>query len=196
MSPEPKAIRAFVAISIPTEVLNQLAAAQGEIKALLPHHGAAWTRPGNMHLTLRFLGNVPSLQIAKVEAQLREALTGFSELELVCAGLGCFPELRRPRVIWAGVQDAASRLPQLHLRVDATVREFAEKPAETKFVGHITLAHPRPIPRTHTEQLDRFLNSAADRQFGRWPAREVILWQSELTPAGANYHELARIPLG
>jgi RNA 2',3'-cyclic 3'-phosphodiesterase len=196
LSAEPNAIRAFVAIAVPDDLLDRLAAVQGELKTVLPRHRASWTKPEHLHLTLRFLGNVAPPDIPRIEAQLRSALSGFGELELACARLGYFPDARRPQVIWAGVQDAAGRLPRLHERVDAAVREFADKPAEARFVGHITLARPRQLSQTDTECLERFLSAEADRGFGGWRAREVILWRSELSPAGARYHELARIPLG
>lgn len=196
MSPEPKAIRAFVAIEIPGDVRDRLAVVQNKLRSSLPRHAASWTKPDAMHLTLRFLGNIVPQHLPAIEMQLRGALSGFGELELTCARLGCFPDSRHARVIWAGVQDAADRLPQLHRRIDAAVREFAEKPAEARFVGHVTLARPKPLSRPDTERLARFLNAAADRTFGSWTAREVILWRSELSPAGARYHELARISFG
>jgi 2'-5' RNA ligase len=188
--------RTFVAIAVPEEVRTQLLAAQHDLQTVLPRQAAAWSKSDNMHLTLRFLGNVAAARVLELSKQLRTALTGFGELELICERLGCFPDLRFPRVVWAWVHDEPDRLPQLQLQIDAAVREFAEQPAESRFVGHITLARPKQIKRPEAERLARFVEGAVGQTFGRWQAKEVILMRSELLPGGSKYEELARFPLG
>jgi 2'-5' RNA ligase len=189
-------LRTFVAIAVPEEVRTQLLAAQHDLLTVLPRQAAAWSKPDNMHLTLRFLGNVAAARVLELTNKLRPALTGFGALELICERLGCFPDLRFPRVVWAWVHDEAERLPQLQLQIDAAVREFAEQPAESRFVGHVTLARPKQIKRPEAERLARFVEGAVGRTFGRWQAKEVILMRSELSSAGSKYEELARFPLG
>jgi RNA 2',3'-cyclic 3'-phosphodiesterase len=195
LSLESKAVRAFVAIPVPGEVLARLAEVQRELKALLPRHSTAWTKPENMHLTLCFLGDLAPPAIPVLGNQLQAALAGFGELGLICERLGCFPDLRYPRVVWAWVHDANERLQHLQQRIDAAVREFTEKPADARFVGHITLARPKQIKRTDAESLRRFVDGAVSRDFGNWPARDVVLMRSELSPAGSTYSELARASL-
>lgn len=196
VSADSTAIRAFIAIRVPEAVLAKLAEVQGEIKSLLPPKSIAWTKPESMHLTLRFLGNVATANIPQLENRLRSALTGFGDFDLICERLGCFPDLRYPRVVWAWAHDAKERLQALHRRIDEAVREFAGKPAEARFVGHITLARPKQIERTDAERLARFVEGAVDRSFGCWSANEVLLIRSELSAGGSKYHELARIGLG
>jgi RNA 2',3'-cyclic 3'-phosphodiesterase len=188
--------RTFVAIAVPEEVRTELLAAQHDLQTVLPRQAAAWSKPDNMHLTLRFLGNVAATRVLELTNKLRPALTGFGALELICERLGCFPDLRFPRVVWAWVHDEAERLPQLQLRIEAVVREFAEQPAESRFVGHITLARPKQIKRPEAERLARFVEGAVGRTFGRWRAKEVLLLRSELSPGGSKYVELAGFPLG
>ena len=189
------AVRAFIAIRVPDAVLAKLAEVQREIKSLLPPRSTAWTRPESMHLTLRFLGNVATPHVPELENRLRAALTGFGNFHLICERLGCFPDLRYPRVVWAWVHDANERLQELHRRIDEAVREFAEKPAEARFVGHITLARPRKIKRPEAERLARFVEAAVDRSFGSWSTDDVLLMRSELSPCGSKYHALARVRL-
>lgn len=184
-----------MAISAPTEVLATLAEVQRELKTLLPRHSTAWTKPGNLHLTLRFLGNLSAPAVPELEQRLRAALAGFGAFDLICERLGCFPDLRSPRVVWAWVHDATERLQQLQRRVDAAVREFAGKPAEARFVGHITLARPKQIKRPEAERLAQFLEASVNRRFGNWTTREVWLLRSELSPGGSKYHALARLGL-
>ena len=193
MKVETEAVRAFIAIRVPEAVLARLTAVQRELKTLLPPNSTAWTRPDNLHLTLRFLGNVAVARIPELRGRLQSALSGFGHLGLICERLGCFPDLRYPRVLWAWVHDANERLEQLHRRVDTAAREFAETPAEARFVGHITLARPKQIKRPDADRLTRFVDAAVNRTFGSWTASEVFLIQSELSPSGSKYHELARI---
>jgi 2'-5' RNA ligase len=172
-----------------------LIAVQHELKQVLPRNSTAWTRPESMHLTLRFLGNVESTRIPELSEKLGAALAGFGEFDVVCERLGCFPDLRYPRVVWAWVHDAGERLAQLHRRVDEAVQGFAEKPAEERFVGHITLARPRQIKRPDAERLAQFIERAAPRRFGDWRVPSVALIRSQLSVAGASYAEMFRASL-
>ena len=187
MSLESKVIRAFVAIQLPAEVRAGLRDAQAELKEVLPLKSTAWARPANMHLTLRFLGNVDSGRLPELQLKLREALACFRPLDLICERLGCFPDARFPRVVWAWVHDAEERLAQLHRRVDEAVAGFAEKPAEARFTGHVTLARPKQIKRADAERLAGFVERAVERKFGNWSCREMELIRSELSPGGSQY---------
>lgn len=195
MNRPPAALRAFVAISAPTEVLATLAEVQRELKTLLPRHSTAWTKPGNLHLTLRFLGNLSAPAVRSWSNACEPRWRASGAFDLICERLGCFPDLRSPRVVWAWVHDATERLQQLQRRVDAAVREFAGKPAEARFVGHITLARPKQIKRPEAERLAQFLEASVNRRFGNWTTREVWLLRSELSPGGSKYHALARLGL-
>jgi 2'-5' RNA ligase len=191
----PAKLRLFVAIPPTKTVLTEIRTTQSELKTLLPHSSVAWTHPSNWHLTLRFLGNVAAVAVPELEQRLQSALAGFGALDLTCECLGCFPDLRSPRVIWAGVHEANDRLQPLHQRIDEAGRDFAEKPAEARFVGHITLGRIKHIKRPDVARLARFVEATENRRFGAWRASEVMLFRSELSAQGAAYHELARVCL-
>ena len=186
----PPALRLFVALQLPVEVRTALQCVQAELRELLPRGSASWTPPENMHLTLRFLGNVPAQQVVVVKAKLHSALVGFGALDLRCERVGGFPDLRFPRVIWAGVHDAEDKLPQLQQRVDAAVREFCERPTEERFCGHVTLARPKQLKRAEAERLARFAEAAAKRSCGQWRCTEIELIASELAAGGSRYTTL------
>lgn len=144
-----------------------------------------------MHLTLRFLGNVAATKVPEISHRLRESLSGFGSMELNCSRLGCFPDSRFPRVVWAQVRDEAdARLTLLHRQVNDAVARFAEKPAEGRFVGHITLARPKGIKRADADNLRRFLESQDGIRFGTWRCETVELIQSELSQQGSRYTTL------
>lgn len=190
MASESNVIRAFVAIQLPDSVRESLREVQAELQQLLSRNAAAWTNLQNLHLTLRFLGNVDAAKLPALAESLRKSLMNYSPLELVCERLGCFPDLRFPRVIWAWVHDTEERLADLHRRVDRAVAGLAEKPSEPTFTGHITLARPKDIRRPDAGRLAEFVNAAVSREFGRWTCREVELVRSELSPSGSRYTTL------
>jgi len=193
LSLEPEVLRLFVAIALPEPVKSALCGVQRELQDVLPAKSAAWTRPDNLHLTLRFLGKVESGRLPELERRLRENLAAFGPVELICERLGCFPGLRFPRVVWTWVHDAGERLALLHRRVDGAVGGFAEKPAEERFVGHVTIGRPKQIKRADAEQLARFIERAVERRFGVWSCSELELIQSELSSGGSRYTTLAKI---
>lgn len=195
LSLEPKVSRLFIAIELPAAVRATLMEVQRELKLFLPRNSTAWTQPENMHLTLRFLGNVASTRIPELAVKLAAAVAGFREFEVACERLGCFPDLRHPRVVWAWVHDAGERLAQLHRQVDEAVKGFAGQPAEERLVGHITLAQPKQISRPAADQLAQFVAHAATRRFGDWRVSSVALIRSQLSPTGANYQQVFRVHL-
>ena len=148
-----------------------------------------------MHLTLRFLGKVQLENVAELERRLREQVTGFGELDLVCERPGCFPNPRRPRVVGTWVHDAGERLAALHRCVEEAVGCFAEKPAEQNFIGHVTLARPKQITLVEGNRLVHFIERAVGRRFGEWRCREIELIQSELSADGSRYTTLAKVGL-
>ena len=99
------AIRAFVAIELPPFVLDELAQIEARFRPQVPDGCVRWVKPDSIHLTLKFLGQVPSDQIELITASLRTAVASHHAFTLNIAGAGCFPNLSRPRVVWVGVQE-------------------------------------------------------------------------------------------
>jgi 2'-5' RNA ligase len=184
-------IRLFIASKVPESVKGLLGQAQREMRERLPQAAISWTKPDSMHLTLRFLGNVEVHCVPELKAAVSDVVSGLSRFELVSERLGCFPDLRFPRVVWAWVHDVDDRLPELVKRLEQVVGRFAEKPSEDRFVGHVTLARIRQIDRTAAGKLARSVEDAITRRFGAWTADTVELIQSELSPSGSRYTTLA-----
>jgi RNA 2',3'-cyclic 3'-phosphodiesterase len=182
--------RLFIAIPVPERVKETLAKTQGQLKEILAAGSTAWTKPQSMHLTMRFLGDVSLKDIGQISERVRTSLKGFGPVQLICERLGCFPHLRFPRVIWAWVHDAEERIQLFHQRINDAVAEYAEKPAENRFVAHITLARPKQLRRADAEMLARFLDESVALQFGSWQADAVELIHSQLTPQGIRYTTL------
>jgi RNA 2',3'-cyclic 3'-phosphodiesterase len=195
MSVGAEKLRLFLALPIPAEVKVGLSAAQNELRRLLPPRAASWKRAENMHLTLRFLGDVDSSQVEALTASVTAVTTGFGAMPLLAERLGAFPDLRYPRVVWAWAHDAAERLAELQRRVATAANRFTPEPAEERFTGHITLARIKQIKRPQAEVIASFLQRAVNRHFGEWAADHLELIRSELSPDGSRYSCLANFPL-
>src|ERR1017187_6677705 len=111
--------RLFIAVTLPEEVKAKIEAAQAELRRALPGPGVCWTRREQFHLTLKFLGEVDAARVQPLEEAIRTACRGFSALPLRAERVGFFPDLRYPRVVWAGVRDETDQLPRLQQAVDA-----------------------------------------------------------------------------
>lgn len=195
MSAEDPTLRLFVALPVPDKVREKLAAVQQDLRDRLPPKSVSWTRPDNVHLTLRFLGAVAGSRLESLKTSLGSAVHGFGSYQLLCTRLGCFPSLRYPRVIWAWVTDSEQRLLQLFEKVAAATKDFAENPPEERFTGHITLGRIKGIKRPAANILAEYVERAVDQKFGEWTANSVHLIRSELSPLGSRYTTLAEFPL-
>ena len=197
-------MRAFIAIELAGPVLHRLVALQRGLASHLRSQQldrcVRWIPAGNLHLTLRFLGEIDDAQHRALEQALA-VLTGRHRGLLAGAGgLGCFPSARRPSVIWCGIHGDVTALTRLQADVEDAARGIA-LPAEAKaFKPHLTIGR---LQRSATgSQLQ--VVGAAVMQFGATtppvePATtlvsELLLMQSELTPSGAVYTPLGVFPL-
>ncbi len=174
---------------LPDDVRQRLAA---EIERLRPHAAdVAWVAPANLHLTLKFLGQVDEARVPAVAAALATAAAGHRGFDVLVRGLGAFPSPARPRVLWAGLAEDAGRLRALAESVDDACGGLGF-PRETRaFAGHVTLGRVRE-PRRRPTLADAL---ARGGEFGRVRVARVTLMRSELSPRGARYSELATGPL-
>jgi 2'-5' RNA ligase len=193
--PDGEQYRLFVAVAVPDDVKVNLEAAQADLRQVLPDRNVRWARREQFHLTLRFLGDVEAAQVEALVEAIRTACAGFGALHLRAERIGCFPERGYPRVVWVGVRDQAEQLPRLQQVVEAASAGFTSEPKEERFTGHLTLARIKGIKRPEAEALSKAAAGMVDRVFGQWPAYQIELMRSELSPQGARHRSLATISL-
>jgi RNA 2',3'-cyclic 3'-phosphodiesterase len=154
----------------------------------------AWVAPDNLHVTLKFLGAVPETRIESVAGALRDAGLAVRSFEARIRGLGAFPSIGRPRVVWAGVTDGASEMTELARRVDIALTALGFVPEERPFSPHVTLGRMRR-PEGNGALTDA-LERATARDYGRIQVPSAFLMRSQLGPRGARYSELVAVRLG
>jgi len=182
--------RCFVAVSLADPARAAVAEYLESLRATVA--GVAWARPEQLHLTLKFLGNVVPTRIPALEMRLAEAVGAMDADTAEVAGVGAFPNLARPQVLWVGV-----RAPSLAALADAVEASAAAEgfPRETRpFRPHVTLGRVRERGRRAAPELS-LLARDGDRAFGTSPLREATLFRSVLGAGGARHDVLASFRL-
>jgi 2'-5' RNA ligase len=187
-------VRLFVALEIPAAVRDNLAAQIKELRDLpapLADQQLRWVRPENLHVTLKFVGEVAA---AKLEG-IRSTLTAIgleAPVDVHFRGLGFFPDEKCPRLLWVGL-NASGSLPVLARNIDGALERQGIARDERAFTPHLTLA--RFAPGGLHEKLCAAIQKNGKRDFGAFQAREFHLIESKLKPSGAEYTTLASFPL-
>jgi RNA 2',3'-cyclic 3'-phosphodiesterase len=185
-------MRTFIAIDITPEIREQIAAFIQDNRNALT--GARWVRPEGMHITLKFLGEISAEQKQSVEAALEQVRA--SNLDLTVGGLGFFPSERRPRVFWVGIQSSEA-LPALAAAIDERLIPLGFDREKQAYTPHLTLARFNPgVKAGNPASEAKKLLERQQPNFGTMTASEFFLFQSKLSPQGAQYTKLARFSLG
>jgi len=188
--------RAFVALLLDEAMRTSVGA---EIERLRPlSQAVAWVPTANLHLTLRFLGELSDVQLGGVEAALSEAAAVTAPFALTLHGLGAFPGLERPRILWVGVAEGALAAREAQARVEAALERRGIPPERQAWHPHLTIGRvfdERAWRREAGLPLRQALAAAARRSFGTLAVSHIALMRSDLSPQGARYRELASAEL-
>ncbi|MCC7210195.1 MAG: RNA 2',3'-cyclic phosphodiesterase, partial [Anaerolineae bacterium] len=157
-----------------------------------------WTGIDGVHLTLKFLGDTPAARLAAIEAGLRDAAARRGPFALHVEGVGCFPNTRRPRVVWAGVGGELAALGALQDSVERAIAPLGFPREDRAFSPHLTLGRARqdapPVALAALGAQVEWLAGAHERGTA-WMVTAVSLMRSELKPSGAVYTQLAAAAL-
>ncbi len=187
--------RLFVAVGIPERIKRELAAAQAEMQKTISKTGVTWTRLEQVHVTLKFLGNVPAGKVDPIKEQLARALSNASAFELRAEQVGAFPDARFPRVLWAGITDIHGTLEQIHQTVEITLRQFTTQDEEKSFQPHATLGRIKHLTTHDRKLLSELLSKMSKQSFGEWRVNTIELMRSQLSSEGAVHSCIAPFEL-
>ena len=186
-------MRLFVAVDPTDAVRAALAAAQATLREASPNADVRWVDPKNLHLTIKFLGNVADERAGDVCAAVTSAVGGHVPIALAARGLGAFPSLRRPRIVWAGLVDGVAPLRALAAAIDAALEPLGHPREDRPFAAHVTLGRIRS--GKGVDRLAAAVTAGAALDLGRWTTSDVVLYQSHLHPTGSIYEPIARLAL-
>ena len=176
------AIRTFICIEIPDSIKSRIS----KLQETLQHIDAqvSWSKPSNIHLTVKFLGNVESSRIERVSKALERSAIGISPFEIEIGGVGCFPSPRSPRVLWVGVSDVPEQLRRLYTNIEDELARQGFQRETRKFSPHLTIGRIR-APHNAAQVAEALIKSGFSSE--RFVATEVVLMRSDLRPTGSIY---------
>ncbi len=181
-----KTIRTFIAIELPEKIISSI----GNVQERMSSHGfkIRWVRQENIHLTLKFLGNIKETDIEKVKNVIFQSVGEYSQIPLKAKGVGVFPGIKRPRVIWIGISGRINPLFELQKKLEEDLEEIGFPKEGRSFKAHLTIGRVknRMDPRKLGDTLKEFSGFESEE----FVADRIILFKSDLKPAGAVYTKL------
>ena len=184
-------LRAFVALALPDDTVDRLAGLQQGLKS----HGLkmSWVRSRNLHLTMKFLGDIQESELAGVRGVLQQAVGRHRSLNLSLQGMGVFPGIKRPRVLWTGLGGDTEQLRSLFVALEAGLEGLGFSRERRGFKAHITLARIRK--KVDSRRLLQAIEDVGRFTPQSFVARRVVLFRSDLRPTGAVYTPLTETML-
>ncbi len=184
-------IRTFIAIELPEQIIDSI----GRIQERLQDYGfkVRWVRPQNIHLTLKFLGNIQKVQTEKIHQAIFESARGFAPISIAAKGIGAFPSIKRPRVIWVGLAGQINQLQKLQKALDEKLAANGFPKEKRKFKGHLTLG--RVKNKIDPKKLLEAVKEFAGFESEPFVTDTVALFKSELKSTGAVYTKLMETSL-
>jgi RNA 2',3'-cyclic 3'-phosphodiesterase len=186
-------IRAFIAIELPEEIKKQLT--ELETRLQVKKYPAKWVVPGNIHLTLKFLGDISVDSVPNIREVMEEAVLYSAPFSLGVSGVGVFPNIRRIQIIWAGVNGELDNLIELQKKLDTGLESLGFAPESRPFTAHLTLARMRdeasPVERETAGKIIESIQFDASK----FQVEAIHLIKSELKREGPVYTRILSVPL-
>jgi RNA 2',3'-cyclic 3'-phosphodiesterase len=184
--------RVFCAVELPSEVREKLQDHIERLRRQAPDTAASWSRVENIHLTLKFFGNVAVDQVAAISAAASQAVKEFSVFEIEVGGTGVFPRRSRPQVLWIGVNDPSGKLLSLQQQVENECAAAGFPKEDRAYRPHLTIARIRK-----PDGARRLAETHQTMQLNPLPLKvnELVIFRSELSSKGSKYTALSHHPL-
>ena len=191
----PDTLRLFVAVELPEAARDHVEIVLRRLQGLdVP--GIRWVRPDSVHLTLKFLGNVPIEEVLPITEAMEQAASGTPSLTLRLDGAGVFPNPRSPRVVWLGVQGDVQPLALLQGRLEEALEAGGFAREDRAFTPHLTLGRVRRrLQPPDLEKLKDAVNEVSDLGTVEMPVDTLSLMESQLRKEGALYQRVAKAVL-
>ncbi len=188
-------LRAFLAAELPAALQDRIQTATAGLRQALPGDLIRWVPTHNVHLTLKFLGDVSPSGVTLIEQTLATEAAQFEAFDVQIEGLGCYPNPRRPRVLWVGLK-APPELSSLQRAIEASAARLGYETEERGFSPHLTIGRVRQ--NAAPSDLQRIRMAIDQQQIGTLGSARVDavhLFKSELRPEGSIYTRLYSAPL-
>lgn len=188
-------IRSFIAIELPKEVKKELAQLSNEL-GKARYSSIRWVDSENIHLTLKFLGNVRVNQVPQITEAMKEGVYSIPPFYLEISGVGAFPNTKQPRVIWVGISGEIDKLSQLQRSINSMLTPLGFVEEKRPFAPHLTIARVKDnASSVDRKALGQLLMSTKFESKWHIAVNSIHLMKSQLTPDGAIYSRLSIVNL-
>ncbi len=181
--------RLFLGIELPDTVRQAAVRIRDRIRPYIEK--ARWVLPENYHLTVKFLGNTPDDRVQTIHTTMTSICSRYHTFELELKGLGAFPDWRRPRVLWIGVE-RVSTLWDLATEVESAMTELGYPAENRPYAPHLTLARVKYTRRPVLEKMLEREKAVFEQRIGTFTVAYITLFESRLHPSGAVYSVIER----
>lgn len=181
--------RTFCAIELPDQVRAQLQDHVRRLREAVPDASASWSRPENVHLTLKFFGNVRPEKLPLISAAASRATKDFAPFQIRIGGTGVFPKPSRAQVLWIGIEDPSAQLSALQRRFEEECARERFAKEDRAFRPHLTIARIRR-PEGARQLADTHLQTEFEPV--EVAIRKIIVFRSELSPKGSRYTAISK----
>lgn len=195
MSTTETPIRTFIAIELTPDLERAIRDLQAQLQGRLPFPSMRWVQPHGIHLTLKFLGDIPPSRLPTIQDALAAVAARHAPFALAAEGLGVFPSPSRPNVLWVGLAGDLPRLHRLRDDVEAAIAPLGYPTESRPFHPHLTLARIKDAAPTDAQQVRDQLRQSPAADLGALPVTAIHLMRSDLSPQGARYTPLGVYPL-
>jgi len=185
-------IRSFLAIELPKTIREKIREVQGSLKS--SHADVRWVNPENIHLTLKFFGNIEESRVESIVKSIEEPTRTTPPFTLRVRGTGAFPHLKNPRVIWMGLLDEGGSLVLFQKRLENELEKIGFELEHRPFQAHLTLGRMKSS-RGKDELIGR-IETYIEGNFGDFQVEHLVLFKSDLRPSGPVYTPLRTLALG
>ncbi|MBN1135516.1 MAG: RNA 2',3'-cyclic phosphodiesterase [Anaerolineae bacterium] len=192
-------LRTFIAVELDHELKATLAGIQSRLRGVVPPRAVRWVQPEGIHLTLKFLGDTPLDKVEQVKAALARAAGQIPAFAITVGGVGCFPDARRPRVVWVGVQEPSGSLARLWQAVESHIAPLGFPTEKRPFSPHLTVGRvQRYASGAEARDVGQAVTALAAEITGaqdEMAVSAVAYIKSDLRPTGAIYTTLTQARL-
>src|SRR5690348_9734058 len=181
--------RVFCAFELPESLRVRIKEHAERVREAVPDVAASWSRPENVHLTMKFFGSVDQAKAPAISDVLTRVAKEFSPVKIVVGGTGVFPRPSRPQVLWIGIDDRTGALARLQTRLEDESARGGFPKEDRAFRPHLTIARIR-----NPHNANRLAEAHLRLEFGSVEVglSELVLFRSELSPKGSKYTPISR----
>lgn len=175
-----------MAINIPRESIANLERELSLIRSVLGEKGIRWTKPENIHFTLAFLGETPDEKLKIINYKLQMIAKEFKPFDIKLKGMGIFPHLSRPRILW--IDGESRELQKLGETFQKELKKDGFRIDDHKpFQAHLTIGRIKFADQNFKEKLSEIIDQYKEKQFGQFDAKSIEIMESKLEPEGPKY---------